>query len=151
MEYTLRRSIPEDAKFVNDLTRKTMRNYVEAIWSEESDRENYYVINQFHQPSTEIIEQDGKPIGRLSLNHNEEGTVLDEIHLIPEVQGLGIGTKIIKSVLHDAQKQGKSVFLMVLETNPAKKLYERLGFVTYKQENHRYYLRFSGITSATNH
>ena len=142
LKYALRPSRSEDEKFVNDLTRETMRNYVEATWPEEADREHYYEINRFQQAITQIIYTDSQPIGRLSTSFNEEGVMLNEIHLVPSAQGRGLGSEIIKTILEDAKAKARPVFLMVLKANPAKILYERLGFVIYKEENHRYYMRY---------
>jgi len=54
---------------------------------------------------------------------------ISSIELLPECQNRGIGTHLIKTVIQDAEAKGKRVALQVLKVNPARQLYERLGFV----------------------
>ena len=54
---------------------------------------------------------------------------LAENYLLPEHQGRGIGTHLIKTLLAEAAHQLKPVHLQVLKVNlRARQLYERLGF-----------------------
>ena len=61
---------------------------------------------------------------------------LDTLAVHPDVEGQGIGTQLIRAVEALAQSEGKRwVTLKVEDINPrAKRLYERLGFVTDKFE-----------------
>jgi len=79
----------------------------------------------------------------ISLNRDRGETeiVLDEIHLLPKFQGHGIGAKIIRELLDEAHTSGKTVALIVLKTNPAKGLYERLGFKIYSETLERFFMR----------
>ena len=54
---------------------------------------------------------------------------LANLQILPEEQGHGLGTAIIKAILAQAYDEGISVSLQVLKVNPARHLYERLGFV----------------------
>ncbi|MBW4512743.1 MAG: GNAT family N-acetyltransferase [Scytonematopsis contorta HA4267-MV1] len=55
------------------------------------------------------------------------------MELLPEYQCLGIGTQLIQSVISQAKSLNKPVVLHVLKINPAKSLYERLGFETVEE------------------
>ena len=60
------------------------------------------------------------------------------IELDPRFQGQGIGTAILQDMQRDAAEQGLEVRLQVLKVNPARRLYERLGFeVTGETETDR--------------
>ncbi|KLO21116.1 hypothetical protein X275_10455 [Marinitoga sp. 1197] len=63
-----------------------------------------------------------------------EYLLLDDIVVIPDKRGLGIGTKIIYYLLDYAKKKKlKGVKLFVIKKNiRAKQLYEKLGFKTIK-------------------
>jgi ribosomal protein S18 acetylase RimI-like enzyme len=61
------------------------------------------------------------------------------IYLLPEFQGCGVGTKILKQKQLEATDMGLPVCLTVLKKNHAKRLYERLGFVT-KGENATHFI-----------
>ena len=48
--------------------------------------------------------------------------------LLPEFQRRGIGSRLVTDVHGLARSKGKGVRLTVIRCNPAKKLYDRLGF-----------------------
>ena len=50
------------------------------------------------------------------------------IEILPEFQGKGLGSQIIRDILAEGRKAGLPVTLTVLSLNPARRLYERLGF-----------------------
>jgi ribosomal protein S18 acetylase RimI-like enzyme len=58
----------------------------------------------------------------------ETGFVL-QVAVRPEFQGIGIGARILRELAEEFRKTGlKDVALGVTAANPAKRLYERLGF-----------------------
>jgi ribosomal protein S18 acetylase RimI-like enzyme len=44
------------------------------------------------------------------------------------VRGRGLGGAIVRSIVEDATRRRSPVRLQVLRPNPARRLYERLGF-----------------------
>ena len=50
------------------------------------------------------------------------------IALLPEFRGQGIGTELMNRIFEHARTLHPAVSLSVVETNPALRLYERLGF-----------------------
>jgi GNAT superfamily N-acetyltransferase len=75
-----------------------------------------------------IFELDGVPIGYQAI------AALDTLHLIDiaileEYRGRGIGSTRLKELMGWARKDEKPVTLTVEVFNPARRLYERLGFV----------------------
>ena len=51
-----------------------------------------------------------------------------DIALMPEHRGAGIGTKLLKELQEEAKAAGKKLSIHVERFNPARRLYERLGF-----------------------
>lgn len=90
-----------------------------------------YQHYQLHYPTCErnIIEKDGKAVGRLWLDEWRDQIRLVDIALMPEWRGSGIGTALLHDVLARGAKAGKPVTIHVEAYNPALRLYERLGFV----------------------
>lgn len=76
-----------------------------------------------------IVAQGARDIGRLYLGGGGEELRLIEIALLPEHRGAGIGSAIIADVQAQARSEGRYVSLHVEPGNPARGLYERLGFV----------------------
>ena len=86
-----------------------------------------------------IVEQAGAPIGRLYLLESERDYHVIDISLLPEVRGQGLGKAVMSDVVAAARITGKTVSLHVERTNPARRLYARLGFV--QVEDKGIYLR----------
>jgi ribosomal protein S18 acetylase RimI-like enzyme len=57
---------------------------------------------------------------------------LEKIYLLPEYQRLGIGSALIDSLIIEASQSNIPIRLHVMAVNPAKKFYDRFGFVVKK-------------------
>ncbi len=81
-----------------------------------------------------VISHGGQDVGRLILAR-EAGTPgtpgtmrIMDIALLPPWRGQGLGTAVLRAVTEEAEQQGLNMQLYVEEHNPARRLYERLGF-----------------------
>ncbi len=74
-----------------------------------------------------IVEVAGGPAGRLYVDRGDEEIRIIDISLLPEFRRRGIGGAIFREILAGAGD--RIVVLHVLRSNPAIRLYERLGFV----------------------
>ncbi len=52
------------------------------------------------------------------------------IAVLKEYRGFGLGTRLIREVIRIARPQVPGISLSVVESSPARRLYERLGFRT---------------------
>ncbi len=86
---------------------------------------------QAHYPDAErlILERDGTPIGRLYVDAWPLELRIVDISLMPAVRGQGIGEAVLRDVIAWAEDQAKGVSIHVEKFNPARRLYQRLGFV----------------------
>ena len=75
-----------------------------------------------------IVEVDGVPAGRFYVDRDHDEIRLVDIALLPQFRRAGIGTGLIRELLAKAQAQGVPVTIHVEVFNPARALYERLGF-----------------------
>jgi ribosomal protein S18 acetylase RimI-like enzyme len=66
-----------------------------------------------------------------------DGTTELAIALIPSCTGLGIGAQLLGQVLSNAASLYPAVYLSVRAANPAKRLYERFGFVVIGELTNR--------------
>lgn len=142
-EYRLLPATSADEDWVDALTYKTMKPYVEASWAEEAERRRYYELNRFDLEHTKIIYKGARRIGRLTTRIAGETLELEEIHLIREFHGRGLGTRIIGDVIKEASAEGLLVELKCLKTNPVQKLYSRLGFRLINEDEKRLYYRLA--------
>lgn len=66
-----------------------------------------------------------------------DGTPELAIAMIPSCTGQGIGAQLLRQVLSTAASVYPAVYLSVRATNPAKRLYERFGFVVIGELTNR--------------
>lgn len=93
----------------------------------------HYLMSYPHA-NNNIILINGAPVGRVIVDRGESELTLVDISLLPEQRGLGIGTHLLTELLQEAAAASKPVRLHVLLSNPAKKLYERLGFAVVNSD-----------------
>jgi ribosomal protein S18 acetylase RimI-like enzyme len=131
--YTLRESNEDDFEFVFQLNKTNMQKYVQMLrgWDDEAERED--MRRHFRSGSDQIIIVDGRGVGRLAVDRYPNRIELRHIEILPAYQGRGIGAAIILDILEEARQMNLPVTLMVLNVNPAKRLYERLGFRTVEE------------------
>ncbi|WP_409342788.1 GNAT family N-acetyltransferase [Paenibacillus sp. MBLB4367] len=72
----------------------------------------------------------GNPAGQYRVFNGKDVIVLVDIALMPEYRNRGIGTELLRGLQERARKERKTVRLSVEQSNPASKLYQRLGFMT---------------------
>jgi GNAT superfamily N-acetyltransferase len=89
----------------------------------------------------DVIERNGVPIGRIYVDVRPAAIQLMEITLLSEQRGKGLGTTLIQEVIAQADRLNLPVQLFVEEWNPARRLYERLGFRLL--ETHTPYLLYT--------
>ena len=75
-----------------------------------------------------VIELEGRPIGRLYIDRDEEDIRITDIALLPDCRGRGIGRMLMEEILAEGRDTGKRVTIYVEHYNPARRLYDRLGF-----------------------
>jgi GNAT superfamily N-acetyltransferase len=134
---SLRQATQSDYDFLYELVQVTMREYVEPIWGWDEEWQRAYFQEHFDPTQVQIIVLGGQDIGAVSVEIRPEEHFLARLYLLPDYQRCGVGTHLIWSILDKAFTQGLPVTLQVLKGNPAKRLYERLGFAeTGETETH---------------
>jgi ribosomal protein S18 acetylase RimI-like enzyme len=135
----LRPETSADESFVRTLYASTRENELSQVshWSDaqmaefldmQFNAQRTHYREHFPEARFDIIEIDDQAAGRLYLAVGEEGVNLMDIALLPEHRGAGIGGAITSAVQSFAAEHGLAVVLHVEETNPAMRLYTRLGF-----------------------
>jgi ribosomal protein S18 acetylase RimI-like enzyme len=129
MNYKTRQATAGDYKFCHDITKQNMYDLLCKHWGGwvDSAYKKGFVVDNI-----EIVLGDNKPVGYLSCKKEKDYIYIDNIQISSSFQGQGIGTSILKSLL---DKHSKClVQLTTFENNPAKRLYERLGFIIFEKD-----------------
>jgi ribosomal protein S18 acetylase RimI-like enzyme len=88
-----------------------------------------------------IIMLNGADIGWLQSFVNEDAMFLAQLFVDRTWRDQGIGTAIVTALIGEASRAGRAVTLGVVKTNPALRLYQRLGFRTTHEDERKFYLR----------
>jgi GNAT superfamily N-acetyltransferase len=83
-----------------------------------------------HYPTARfsVVERGGTPVGRLYVDRWPGEIRIVDISLLPEHRGAGIGTHLLGALIDEASSAGLPLTIHVERFNPARRLYERLGF-----------------------
>ncbi len=131
-----------DLPFLLDLRRQTMDVHLIASGIDVSDQAHRVrIADQFDV--AEILLADGEPAGLLKLRRDAEVWDLIQLQLAAHLQGRGIGRAVLETVIAEATAAGADVKLSVLKHNPARRLYERLGFQCIAEDDVEFFMRRS--------
>jgi ribosomal protein S18 acetylase RimI-like enzyme len=78
---------------------------------------------------SDIVEVDGRAVGRLLVDRRPHEIQLVDVALLSEHRGMGIGTRLITGLIEEAVLAERPICLQVQRDSRALDLYERLGFV----------------------
>ena len=130
-----------DVDFLYALHVATMKEYVDKTWGWDNAVQETMFRQNYIPAEFQIITLNGNDIGMISLKERDEDVFLRVIEIPPIYQRQGLGTTIIQKIIDDAARRMKPVFLRVLKVNPAKQLYDRLGFAVIEETKTHYIMR----------
>ncbi len=126
-ELHLRPATDEDVEWLLELRMTTMAGYFEqAGYTLSRDDQRARLMQAFEAVS--IVRFRGNDAGMMKVVREADVWHLVQIQLLPAYQSQHIGRRLIKALVQDAREAGVPVSLHVLKVNPAKRLYDRLGF-----------------------
>ena len=135
---SLRPITPEDESFLAGLYASTRtQELAQTNWSDEQiamfcrmqfNAQTAHYGENYPGASFQIIERNGVSAGRLYVARWENEIRIIDIALLPEHRGAGLGTRLLKELQEEAGAAGKKLSIHVEQFNPARRLYERLGF-----------------------
>jgi ribosomal protein S18 acetylase RimI-like enzyme len=94
---------------------------------QSQQQEAHYAL---HYPAAErlVVEREGA-IGRLYIDTTPAEVRLMEVTLFPQFRNQGIGTRLMEALLAYADALRRPASLHVEPFNPARRMYDRMGFV----------------------
>jgi ribosomal protein S18 acetylase RimI-like enzyme len=130
-----------------DLIYRTVRDalgpYVVQTWGTWDEIEQRRRFDEVTRAADHaILEMDGEAVGCLCVKFSDDGCNLIRLMILPEFQNRGIGGRVLGEILHEAKERGVSVKLRVLKVNPARRFYERYGFVVNGESEWHYLMEW---------
>jgi len=129
MRLTNRPALPSDAGFArhahhaayHDVVVRQFGSWDQPLQDEFFDKD--WATGQF-----QILQCDGAPCGYISVVDHPDCVHVRELVVLPEFQGRGIGTAVLRETIEHARARWVPVKLGVLHRNQAINLYRRVGF-----------------------
>jgi ribosomal protein S18 acetylase RimI-like enzyme len=118
----------EHYPFALGLYLETMQPITEQLmsWNEPKQRESFGA--QWKLEEARIIREAENNVGWLQIAESPSDIRLQQFFVVPSRQNNGIGTAVLRRLLAEWRRSRKPVVLTVLKNNPARRLYERVGF-----------------------
>ncbi|MFE7901291.1 GNAT family N-acetyltransferase [Streptomyces sp. NPDC057424] len=130
----MRPAEPADVEPLAEVRAVVMRPDLERLGRYDEYRVRQRLRDAFAPQHTSIIETDGTFAGGVALRPSEDGHWLEHFYLSPDVQGRGLGSAVLRTLLARTDADGELVRLNVLQGSPARRLYERHGFTVESQD-----------------
>lgn len=145
MNLTLRSESEHDLPFLRELYRSVRWDEFAALtdWTDaqkvtfldsQFDAQRKHYLNAYQGAQFLIIEYDSRAIGRFYVFRGRTDIRVVDIGLLPEYRNRGHASELFSSLFDEADEDNRSVSIHVEIFNPARRLYQRLGFVEISQE-----------------
>ncbi len=132
--WVLRRAEPADVEAIVEIRAAVMRPDLERLGRFDAHRVRQRFRDAFSPAHTSVVVADGAVAGCVALRPAEDGYWLEHFYLAPALQGRGVGSAVLRTVLGRADADGMPVRLNVLRGSAAQRLYERHGFTLQAQD-----------------
>ena len=138
----LRPARSEDFAFALGLYVETIKPYTVAFMPWVDTIENARFARLWAPADSRIITRDGEEIGWFEATDTGAEIFLKQFYLRPALQGQGIGTDVMRRLI--AEWETRPIVLTVLKNNPARRLYQRLGFAVIGETDVKFMMRREG-------
>lgn len=128
MSYSLRGATPEDIDFAKHVKLEGLRPYIEKLWGWDGATEERQFCENFDPATATIISSESGKVGFYELVDRGFELFLAGIYIDARFRGQGLGTAVLRDLVAAARARQLPLALRVLRPNPARRLYERLGF-----------------------
>jgi ribosomal protein S18 acetylase RimI-like enzyme len=133
-EWALRSAEPADVEVIAELRATVMRPDLERLGRFDQHRVRQRLRDSFSPQHTSVIVADGGFAGCVTVRPAEDGQWLEHFYLAPSLQGRGLGSAVLRTLLKQIDADGVLVRLNVLQGSAAQRLYERHGFTVEAQD-----------------
>jgi ribosomal protein S18 acetylase RimI-like enzyme len=138
---SFRPALDADRPFIEAVYCSTQRWLIEELFGWRGDDVERAKFAEFYdEQSTSVIVVDGRDAGWLTILRGAGHVELEHLYLQPSAQGRGVGTAIIRNLIAEAEARSEAVRLSTARINPARRLYERLGFTVVDEDQYKVYM-----------
>lgn len=131
--WTFRPARASDAKWMAELRAVVLRPDLERLGRFDPHRVRTRFLAAYVPADTRVIQVANQDAGLVALREEPDARWIEHFFLRPSLQGQGIGSEVLRALLSEP---GTTPFrLNVLQGSPARRLYDRHGFVTDSEDD----------------
>lgn len=127
-DWKVRPASVADVEAVAELRAVVMKSDLQRLGRYDEHRVRQRLRDGFAPAHTWVIETDGALAGCVTLRPSKDEYWLEHFYLAPSLQGRGVGSAVLGTVLERCDQDEALVRLNVLRGSRAQRLYERHGF-----------------------
>lgn len=132
-DFVLRPSVTTDAAWIAELRAVVMRPDLERLQRFDPVRVRERFLNGFQPEHSYVIHSDGVDAGVIAVRPEPDSRWIEHFYVAPAHQGKGLGSAVLRHVM-SASVDERPFRLNVLQGSPARRLYERHGFVLESED-----------------
>jgi ribosomal protein S18 acetylase RimI-like enzyme len=140
MDIALRAATENDFAYCWGIYAAESAGLIHALNVDKAAQADYFK-KRWASQETRIITLAGIDIGWLQTRPQDGALFLAQFFIDPAFQNRGIGTVVMKCLVHEAEDTGQVMTLSVVRINPAQRLYKRLGFYVTHEDESKAYMR----------
>jgi len=119
----------EDKAGIWQLYEEALRPHIETIWGWDEDWQRANFDQALRDMATRVVEVDGRFAGYVQVKAEPGEDYLSMLILRPAFRSLGLGARLLASLLARSRGAGRGLSLRVFRTNAsARRFYERQGW-----------------------
>jgi len=134
LDWTLRAATADDLEPLAELRAVVMRPDLERLGRFDEHRVRQRFRDAFVAPHASVILAEGRFAGCVALRPAEDAHWLEHFFIDPNLQGRGLGSAVLRTLLERTDADGTLVRLNVLQGSAARRLYERHGFTVESED-----------------
>lgn len=132
-DFVLRPAVATDATWIAELRAVVMRPDLERLGRFDPVRVRERFLAAFEPEQTYVIHSDGVDAGVIAVRPEADARWIEHFFIAPAHQGKGLGGAVLRHVMA-ASVDERPFRLDVLQGSPARRLYERHGFVLESED-----------------
>jgi ribosomal protein S18 acetylase RimI-like enzyme len=150
---TLRDVTPQDEPFLRAVYACTRAQELALVpWTAEQseaflrsqfDAQDKYYRHQYPAASFQLILEGTQPVGRLYVLREVGSISILDITVLPEHRNRGIGSRLIRGLIEEAEGNGQAVSIWVERFNPSLQVFQQYGFAEIADDGYNCHLERS--------
>jgi GNAT superfamily N-acetyltransferase len=150
MQIVLRPAVTQDFEYCERLYFTGMEKIIEELGLDMAAQAASFLEN-WDLAEVRLIAVGNSDVGWLQSNVRDDGLFVAQLFVDDPFQGQGIGTEVMNRLIGEASRLNQAVRLAVVKTNPALRLYERLGFHITHEDDRKFYMKRNPDTAVSRH